>query len=353
MLMLLPLCAAGQLVQRGDTGDPNRWQNQEIVDKWNAGELGSIDAIVQRKAEVKAKIDPQNREALLQNAYEAMSRAGYFYKDHPDAAVDLSVVRGLIADVDPTSPEFGTAANTRRLVEAYFVLKMLSEGIPVSELTGENAEEYEFQKYKFVLESGNPELILGYFNFFGNIFMYHGYSEPLRRMRPLLEANMPESDIKSRLLSEYQIYERLEPGRQAPSFRLRNAHGSETALEDFRGKIVVIDSWASWCRACIAKFPDYVALAEKHKNRDDIIFITVLAEDYDYESWKDLLERVGVAGLTNLFAPEKDGYRIDYLTGRGFPMFIIDKDGTIISSKAPHPNRGLEEYIDEILSRDN
>lgn len=68
-------------------------------------------------------------------------------------------------------------------------------------------------------------------------------------------------------------------GEPAPAFSGTTADGDVISLSDFKGKIVVLDFWASWCTPCKEEFPFLVRLHDKLKNRN----FTVLAINVDTE----------------------------------------------------------------------
>ena len=62
---------------------------------------------------------------------------------------------------------------------------------------------------------------------------------------------------------------------EAPSFQLVNFDGEQVSLESLKGKVVVIDFWATCCGPCIASFPDMQTAVNNYKDRDDVAFVFV------------------------------------------------------------------------------
>ena len=52
----------------------------------------------------------------------------------------------------------------------------------------------------------------------------------------------------------------------APNFALEDASGTTIRLSDFKGKVVILDFWATWCAPCRMEIPGYVDLYEKYKS---------------------------------------------------------------------------------------
>jgi thiol-disulfide isomerase/thioredoxin len=59
--------------------------------------------------------------------------------------------------------------------------------------------------------------------------------------------------------------------RKAPEWALEDVDGREVKAADFKGKVVVVDFWATWCPPCRKEIPDYVALQEKYRERGLVI----------------------------------------------------------------------------------
>ncbi|MDI9471115.1 MAG: TlpA disulfide reductase family protein [Bacillota bacterium] len=77
---------------------------------------------------------------------------------------------------------------------------------------------------------------------------------------------------------------------QAPDFTLSNNLGETHSLSEFRGRIIVLNFWASWCPPCRAEMPMLDAWYKEIKDRDDIVFIAVDLTDGGRET-RDAADR--------------------------------------------------------------
>ncbi len=66
---------------------------------------------------------------------------------------------------------------------------------------------------------------------------------------------------------------------KAPAWKLKDLQGHEVRAADFKGKIVVIDFWATWCPPCRAEIPGYINLQKKYADKDLVIIGISLDED--------------------------------------------------------------------------
>lgn len=74
----------------------------------------------------------------------------------------------------------------------------------------------------------------------------------------------------------------LEPrteDRPAPSFVAKDLDGRDVSLEDLRGKLVVLNFWATWCEPCAREWPQLHRLAERLADRDDVVVVALSVDD--------------------------------------------------------------------------
>lgn len=147
----------------------------------------------------------------------------------------------------------------------------------------------------------------------------------------------------------YQVANTLRPGRAAPSFQLEDQHGNIVRLEDFRGKVVYLDFWATWCGPCRKEIAPARNL-KKHFKGKDVVFLYITL-DTNKDKWKQFILNNQMEG-THLFAGGGFDSKIAQLYDvKGVPTYyIIDKTGLIASNKPKRPSqRGVEQEIQAIL----
>src|SRR4030095_6588994 len=74
----------------------------------------------------------------------------------------------------------------------------------------------------------------------------------------------------------------VQTNGQAPAFELENIAGGTTRSADMKGKVSVVDIWATWCEPCITEIPKFNRLFEEYKNNDvRILGITAVSPHDD------------------------------------------------------------------------
>ena len=136
------------------------------------------------------------------------------------------------------------------------------------------------------------------------------------------------------------VEERLawsKPGIMAPDFKGKCPDGTWLSLSDLRGKVVVIDVWATWCVPCLRMMP-YFKQLEKELSHDELTFMSVcVGTEVEVDLWKKLIEQHQLSGNVMFIDSWTKGFAADYRV-TGVPRFmIIDREGRIVSVAAPAP----------------
>lgn len=118
--------------------------------------------------------------------------------------------------------------------------------------------------------------------------------------------------------------------------KLVNLNGTSFTLEEVlnkhKGKKILIDVWASWCRDCLEGMPKVKQL---QIDFPEVVFL-FLSVDEKQNSWKHRIKKAAIKGEHyNLPKGMKDGELVDFLNLRWIPRYlVIDKNGKIIVFKA-------------------
>jgi thiol-disulfide isomerase/thioredoxin len=138
-----------------------------------------------------------------------------------------------------------------------------------------------------------------------------------------------------------------KPGKEAANFSYADASGKNNALQDFKGKLVMVDVWATWCVPCKAEEPHWKKLNEEYAGKN-IVFMGI-SVDKDKAAWEKYVKEKTLKGLQLHAGPDADIstiYKID-----GIPRYMLfDKQGKIITIDSPRPSDPLlTKIIDEWL----
>lgn len=131
----------------------------------------------------------------------------------------------------------------------------------------------------------------------------------------------------------------LKEGAPAIDFKFPDANGKQVALSDFKGKLVYIDVWATWCGPCKQEIPHLKKLEEEYRSKD-IVFLSVSVDKTkDHAKWKEFLVKEELKGVQIFGGDDAQKYVIQSYKISGIPRFIlVGRDGNIISIDAPRPS---------------
>ena len=78
---------------------------------------------------------------------------------------------------------------------------------------------------------------------------------------------------------------------EAPGFTVQDLQGNTVSLEEFAGKFVILNFWATWCEPCVQEWPELDQLAQRLGDRDDVVILAV-SVDENREDVGTFLERL-------------------------------------------------------------
>jgi len=117
-------------------------------------------------------------------------------------------------------------------------------------------------------------------------------------------------------------------------------NGKKVRLEDFKGKVVYIDFWASWCGPCRKMMPYskqlHEQLSEKQKKQLVFLYISI---DADEASWKSSIKALDIQGVNVISPGNWSSEACRYFQINSIPRYMImDKKGDIVETNAPRPS---------------
>jgi cytochrome c biogenesis protein CcmG/thiol:disulfide interchange protein DsbE len=133
----------------------------------------------------------------------------------------------------------------------------------------------------------------------------------------------------------------------APSFTIRTLDGKVTRLTELRGRPVVVDFWATWCRPCRASIPHLSQMQDRFASRG-LVVLGMSLDDGDPQKVRDFANRLGVHFRVGM-ADEKT--LDDYGPIRSIPTtFFLNRQGEIVRRVVGYiDEETLESYVREIL----
>ncbi|MEO0470406.1 MAG: TlpA disulfide reductase family protein [Bacteroidota bacterium] len=181
------------------------------------------------------------------------------------------------------------------------------------------------------------------------------YGNPLS-IEPAYQAFINEEGnaaFADALKPTYEMAMKLAPGKMAPDFQLKDLEGNERSLSDFRGKVIYLDFWASWCGPCRREMPSARELKARFKEKD-VVFLYVSIDENE-EAWRKAAAEEELAGPAVVWT-KGGSSEVPVSYGiEGIPnYFLINRDGTIALSNPGRPSSAplVDQQIQQALDAD-
>jgi len=154
-------------------------------------------------------------------------------------------------------------------------------------------------------------------------------------MKPILEQDLQRR--KRAVLSA-----RIRSPKEIANFSLKTLDGKTVTSSDLKGKITVINFWATWCGPCRKELPDLNKFYEKYKNDPNIVILTMATDE----------ESTPTAVIENFISKNKYSFPVlrapEYATRNGIntiPLtWFVDPTGHIVFSKLGYSKELMQEY---------
>jgi len=160
------------------------------------------------------------------------------------------------------------------------------------------------------------------------------------------KADKPSSPYLVEISQKLEKIRTLQVGAIPPNISLPNPDGEMTSLYDLRGKVVLLDFWASWCKPCRAENPNVVKAYNKYKDKGfEILGVSL---DQEKPRW---LQAIQADGLTWTHVSDLKGWQsagAALYNVQSIPAaFLLDAEGKIIARDLRGP--ALDKKLEEIL----
>ena len=158
------------------------------------------------------------------------------------------------------------------------------------------------------------------------------------RWQSFVESN-PFPEYTEALQAELNKLLTLQPGQPAPDFTLHDPDGQSVSLNQFKGKVVLLDFWASWCGPCIADLGTLRKIKEQVAAQP-VVFLNI-SLDANEAAWKQAIAKHEIKGVHVRSEQVAQAYNVS-----GIPRYyLVDPQGLIVEN-----NLSLWD-IDEVVAK--
>lgn len=154
------------------------------------------------------------------------------------------------------------------------------------------------------------------------------------------------ADYRKKKAEEKEMRERMREGNPAPEFTFQNEKGKTVNIKKLKGKIIVLDFWASWCGPCRKEIPNVKKVYAEYKDKG-IQFLSV-SIDAKKEAWTKALKEEQMPWMQG-WTPDAGKSVMNTYQFGGIPFIIlIDKEGNIYRKNLR--GEDIKNAIDDCLA---
>ena len=154
-----------------------------------------------------------------------------------------------------------------------------------------------------------------------------GFAAAQRKWEEFQEIN-PHPEYNEAVQAVLDIALKLQPGQPAPEFTLPNLDDQPVSLSQFKGQVVLLDFWASWCKPCIGDLPYLRQVKEKTADWP-VVFLNI-SLDADEAAWREAIDKHEIKGVH----VRADGWNAEVAKTyqvSGIPSYyLVDSQGLVV-----------------------
>lgn len=192
---------------------------------------------------------------------------------------------------------------------------------------------------KLTIENVKNDTLIGWYFINNRIVRAKAYDQNYRDMAEKYKPYIL-TDVQKKKVHDFELTIRsFGDGEQAMNFEGKTVDGKSVSLSDFKGKVVLVDVWATWCGPCKKEIPDLKKLEEEMKGQDVVFISYSIDEAKDHDKWVKMIDDMKLGGI-QLFGPAAwkspicTNYKIT-----GIPRFMVfGKKGQIVTIDSPRPS---------------
>jgi len=318
-------------------------QSTEIIGEIPMGSGGEFEYDLSLEGPGFFELHLMNQKIVKLALYAEDVQVSYDFNDEASLKVEgaedsqnLQKIEVLLSDYQKTVNDLNTA---------YFeaMSKRDQEAIKSIQTTAMNLEDTQSQKVKLVLEGMKDS-----FASMAGIAMLNIKNDFqfIDELVKGLDEKYPNTKMITSLLHQLDDMRALSIGQVAPEISLPNPNGELIKLSDLKGKYVLIDFWAAWCRPCREENPNVVRLYNQYKEKGFEVFGVSL--DRTKEAWvkaiaDDNLTWTHVSDLKYFNSEAAATYQINAIPA----TYLLDPEGKIIGKDLR--GASLENKLKEIF----
>jgi thiol-disulfide isomerase/thioredoxin len=311
----------------------------------------TINAPVKEIGFYRLRISEKNFATLILDANEHVTVTGDAQDLGNTYTVDGSPDSKLFWDVNQASiKNYGKRDSLQKVFQAF--------------ATAAGKDSIRIDSMSNTLEKPYTELVSEHNNYLKDFIAKHSTSfaalAAIQQLTPdefidtyikldeALFAKYPTSSYIKTFHESVASQKKLAVGTPAPEIEMNNVFGKPLALSSLRGKVVLVDFWASWCGPCRAENPNVVKAYKTYKAKGFEVFSVSL--DRDEDKWKAAIQKDGLAWPNHVCDfKEWQSPVVKLYNFNGIPSnVLIDKNGNILAKNLR--GEDLEKKLAEIFN---